>query len=383
MPDETQDVGDVSPESYDDVFADDAESLPSDTQPSSDAVAAGTGEAAAPVTPDATAEPAPTDPTAAPSTEPPAIDGAAGIAAAPALDPFARPPDAAPFNFRVDGANVAIDGAWVNPNGDIVIPRRTWETDIRPRWIANRGGWEQRERGYTEKIRTLESSQSAKEQQAEAVLQQLDSLMQKGPDAMAQWLDNYERNFPLLKAEAEKAALQRQLDSKAELESRRSEEDRRQQEIPRMQNDLAGSLEGLLKDPRFAVLSGTNDENVALLRDLWQNHADAFFWRADRDYPEYGVPRGTMVFQPDRLEQWVSREADRTTRLLARSQKAAAADVRNKAATAPSKPFTPHALKPAAPRAPSSPTPAPAPAVNDYEDWKEKMLRDENWTVDE
>ena len=90
-----------------------------------------------------------------------------------------------------------------------------------------------------------------------------------------------------------------------------------------------------------------------------------------------------MVFQPDRLEQWVSREADRTQRLLSRSQKAAAADVRNKAATAPSKPFTPHALKPAAPRAPSSPTPAPAPAVNDYEDWKEKMLRDENWTVDE
>ena len=147
-----------------------------------------------------------------------------------------------------------------------------------------------------------------------------------------------------------------------------------------MQDNLGESLERFLSDPRFAVLSGTKDENVALLRDLWENHADAFFVRADRDYPEHGIPKGTMVLQENKLERWMAKEADRLTRFQNRAKKATEAATRNSAAVAPSKPFTPAApARPAAPSAPTrQPTTAPEPE-NEFEAWKEKTMSNDSW----
>lgn len=168
---------------------------------------------AAQPTPPAPAQPAiPSTPT--PPSTPPAASAASPVAPPPSAAP-AAPAAPEPWTFKADGGDVFIEGSAVNPDGSITIPQSSLEnlSTILAEGVAHRGSFRQEIESRDSRIAQLEQQVGAVDQspeilRARAYNQQLLAIMAKGPEAVAQWLDDYEKNFPVFQAKAELAIAQ-------------------------------------------------------------------------------------------------------------------------------------------------------------------------------
>jgi hypothetical protein len=372
----------AGPDEFDfsDVFTEDSTPAPEPTSATGDS-SAPPPESSSPglddgqSSPESTAPEAPEDDGLGTPDAPPPPASAAG---APAPTDGTPPPTAAPlvapenaqFAFKADGAEVQLKGAWVTSDGaHIVIPKGVWDREFRPHFIGNRQQWMQKERGYHSQIQQLQAAKSQKETEAEAVVAEVAEMLSKGPDAFAEWADNFAINAPLLLERAKANAYKQQLDSRAQQETAQQEQERVQQLIPQLQDRLATALEQALSRPDFQLLAATQDEKVELLRDLWTQHGQTLFWEQPDDDPARGIPKGYIGFNEDALANLLSQRAQQIKRVLDRQKATTSVAQKNKAALQP----TGIQQKPNNGQRPAAPAPSQPQRPENYRDFKDKL----------
>lgn len=204
-----------------------------------------------------------------------------------------------PFTFRADGKEFAIPGAMRYDDG-VYIPADA--VGKLQEHLADR-------RGLNDRIRQLEHLAEERNPErhpevlkARALTQQIQKLMAQGPEAMAEWLDDLERNRPILEARAEAAALKQQLEGYTTRESTAATEQQATQLADEMDRTLGTHLDEILKDPAIASLGlDRNRLQVRLYR-----MAEQLFGEADRDYREWGIRKGDLTINLELLRAEVN-----------------------------------------------------------------------------
>lgn len=193
-----------------------------------------------------------------------------------------------PFTFRADGREISIPGAWRYPEG-VYVP--TASLAFLSEHLADRRSLEERLSQLEQKLRDADPACDHEVLKARALTYRISRLMDEGPEAMAEWLDNLYYNRPLLEVSAEADALSAQLhDYKARLLVTAME-----QEVSdlgeQMERALTPCLDVHLADPAIAPLR--LDRNRLLVR-LYQR-ATALFIEAPADHPAAGVRKGDLI----------------------------------------------------------------------------------------
>lgn len=325
---------------------------------------------------DSEASSAPTEPTAA---EAASADGspdgspdapAEPTAAAPPLTTEGfTPPPGDPFTFTVDGQQVAVDGAVVA--GDyIVIPKTVWDRQIRPNHLADRRVWREKERAYSTALQEAQQGFHERVARADAILARVAELNQAGPEAWAQWLDQFQQNAPLLEAQAREAAARQQLERIHAAETARVQQEQASTLVPVLRQHLERAVETAIGLDDYKLLA---PDAAALKALLWQEEAERLFFVPERDDPGMGWRAGEVAFRTDVFQRLLDRQLLTAKRVGQQAAQVAQAAKHNQAATANA---TTRAKAPSAPpRDPATGQFAPASARH----WKDQLI-DEDWS---
>lgn len=349
---------------------------PDDDAPLTESDAASDQASAAPETD----SPAPTASTATQAAS--AKGSPSGIPAAPAepsvdsVPPLTTegftPPTGDPFAFTVDGQQVAVEGAVVA--GDyIVIPKTVWDRQIRPNHLADRRVWREKERAYAAQLQHVQQGFDERVARADAILAKVAELNQAGPEAWAQWLDQFQQNAPLLEAQAREMAARQQLERIHAIETERAQAEFAGQLVPVLKQHLDRAVDQALGLDEYKLLA----PDAAVLKDvLWAEEAERLFFVPERDDPNMGWTAGQVAFRTDVFQRLLDRQALSARRLGQQAAQVAEAAKLNHAATG----------KPA-PKAKMRPSTASA--VRDPEtgqftkasarNWKDQLL-EEDWS---
>jgi hypothetical protein len=243
---------------------------------------------------------------------------------------WAPPEGGLPFKPRADGRDLEIPGALQYEHG-VYIPADG--LPVLQRHLADREQFTQRQQALERQVQERDPAHHPDVLRAQASLQALNQLLDKGPLEVAKWLDNFQQNRPLLQAQIENAALQAQLQARQQQTSQADYE----QAVTQVQQALPGYLRqnieaAVSQDPELKALAGMGEQ---LLQKLWAK-APALFFEADRDYPEYGLRQGQIIVRPDVLRA----ELHQLAQHAAEVKRLEAAARHNRAATgrAPAKP---------------------------------------------
>lgn len=223
-----------------------------------------------------------------------APESASDASGEPAAEPAGEP-----FTFKADGKQFEIPGAVRYPEG-VYIPTESMAR--LQEHLADGKTLRGRIRALEQERQSWDPERHPDVLRARATMAQLTALMDKGPEAMAEWLDDLERNRPILEAKAEAAALKKQLESHTERQKVEATEAEATALADQMDEALNRHLDILLADPEIASLGlDRNRLQVRLYR-----MADALFVEADQDYREAGVRKGELAINLDLLRTEVN-----------------------------------------------------------------------------
>lgn len=279
-------------------------------------------------TPDAAAPP----PSSAPApTGPPAA-------------PEAAPTPPPPFTVRAGGREHALDGVTRQEDGSLMIAadHAARVTHLLQRGVHHETSWASE---YQEMQKKLQAKDDETEK-GRLITRHLMGLMEKGPEAVAEWLDEFESNRERLMLEVEKERLAQERESL--LSGQSAEQEQRQQaeitawveqSIPTEVQEVAAQFQGV-----FAP------EDLQRIGNRVSQIADRVFLIADRDFtasemaamgfPEMGaVQRGERFVRSDMIESIVKEEASviqreraRAAEVIRKAQDAVKANARNQGA---------------------------------------------------
>lgn len=329
----------------------------------------------APETPESASAPADSPTTdapdpAAPDASPDGESPPAALAPVTPFDPSKHIPldSGDPFTFRVDGRQVAPDGARVV--GDhIVFPKTTWQQ--MHTLLADRSVIKERETGYRQRIQALEAGQGAWQQEKSALLAQVDRVF-SDPAAAQQFLENWQVHGPRLRAEMEAKAARAQLDAVRQRDAEAEAERQDAALVPQLFDGLGATLEAWLQDEGIDWQNDPDKHWGTFLREVWDDHGkDGLFTRDPLT--------GRYELNEDKVARLFQREA---TRYKARQRSASVTSAQvekkvqqNAAAIAPAKPKPPVPGKPVA-RAPDGTfTKQPKAQVPTADEWEEEFSR--------
>lgn len=217
----------------------------------------------------------------------------------PASSAAAAEPAGEPFTFKADGKQFEIPGAVRYPEGVYFPPESVARLQEH---LADRRGLNGRIRQLEEQVQTRDPERHPEVLKAKALMSQLSTLMDQGPEAMAEWLDNLQQNRPVLEARAEAAALKQQLALHTERQSRESTEAEATTLADQMDQTLSGHLDAILAEPEIAALGiDRNRLQVRLYRV-----AESLFVEADQDYPQVGLRKGDLAINLELLRAEVN-----------------------------------------------------------------------------
>jgi hypothetical protein len=306
----------------------------------------------------------------------PKAEAAAPVAADPnaapavpesVVDPFAG---YNPFAFKIDGTDVALEGIRANET-HVVIPRDVWDQQLRPTYLANReswqqerGSWKQREHGYQQQIQHAQ-------QRSDAIVSEFNALI-ADPDRLQAFVQDYERQLPILQAQMRADAAERQLWSQHQEQQRQQQEAEYQQVFAAGTDAFEAEAVALLKDPMFASIAPTSDdERDELLADIWQTMGPQLVLVGDGN--RVSIDKDTLTQQLTKRAQFVARREQKWKSATTTEQRNAAAIA--SPATSPQTAPIPKGSKPStAPKRPMAPK-APGADVHritdeDRETWR-------------
>jgi hypothetical protein len=293
----------------------------------------GAGAAEEEESPPADAEPADTDdsPPAEEATDEPDDDAPPAAQTAPAADSEEGDdgPEAVPFVAKFDKQELAVDGAY--EVGDlIVIPKEAFQRQIRPH-LGDRHAWMRTEKALKAEVARLQGEKGEKESLADSLVEEITRLTSPGNEAeLMEFLNDMERQGPILQANAKAAAAEKRL---RDIEAREQERYREEEEA-----ELPQVMEASVSDwvDRLAAghpdLQGVELDTASLKRELL-GLKEKVFIRADRDYPDAGVKKGDLAVDTDLVFALMRQEAQAQKRIAARLKERTAAAATNAKAT--------------------------------------------------
>jgi hypothetical protein len=278
--------------------------------------------------------------------------------------PAWQPPEGGePFAFRVDGREVAVPGAQRYEHG-IYVPADAWNGVVQQH-LADRGVWQQQRQAYERQIAELNPDAHPVVLQAQATVQAFKELLDKGPLEVAKWLDQYERNRPLLEAQIQNQTLAAQLEQRTRGSQQQEQEQLERQVWEAMPGYLEQHIEAAVSQtPELAELKGVG---AAKLRETIWPYWQLLFIQAppDRDLPEHNLRRGQIGVNRGVLSQLLGQQAAHQAELK-RLQKAA----RHNAAATGRAPVAPTVTTRGRPAPAGRAAPQPASA----QEWKDNFL---------
>lgn len=204
-----------------------------------------------------------------------------------------------PFTFKADGKQFEIPGALRYPEG-VYIP--TEAVARLQEHLADRKGLNGKIRQLEQEVQNRDPERHPEVLRARATMAQLSALMDKGPEAMAEWLDNLQQNRPILEAQAERDALKKQLALHTERQASETTEAQATELADQMGQALEGHLDALLAEPDIAALNLDKNRLQVRLYRL----ADALFGEAEQDYRELGIRKGDLTINLELLRAEVN-----------------------------------------------------------------------------
>lgn len=210
----------------------------------------------------------------------------------------AAEPAGEPFTFRADGKSFEIPGAVRYPEG-VYVP--TEAVAKLQEHLADRKGLNDRIRQLEAQVQERDPEKHPAVLRANAITAKINALMDQGPEAMAEWLDNLQQNRPILEAQAEAAALKKQLESYTTRESTAATEEQATALADQMDQTLNQHLDVVLQDPEIAALGLDRNRLQVRLYRL----AESLFGEADRDYRELGIRKGDLTINLELLRSEV------------------------------------------------------------------------------
>ncbi len=228
-------------------------------------------------------------PPAPPSAQPPT----------PGQPPHGGAPTGAaePWAFRADRQEYFVEGSRVEPDGGVYIPKAQLQLvqQLLAEGAAHRGSWREERDAYEARIAELEASveQHPDLLRARAFNTKLNQLMAAGPEAVAEWLDKFETNRPVLEAEVKAQLLQSQLDQTQSRERAAQEEAESNELAPVMEETLQGAVEELAS--RYPGV----DPGKFYTRML-ERYADRVFYEVPASDRRRGLHEGEVVLGQSR-----------------------------------------------------------------------------------
>lgn len=281
--------------------------------------------------PNAAAAPTPDSPT----TDAPAQADSAPLSAAAATTPTSAPE----WGFSADGIKVTVPGAKLTPDG-ILIPKAAWDRTVQPH-LADRKQWNvqvqefrRTEAGLREQVQQIELGQHPAIVRANAVTARFDELLNAGPEKIAEFLDNFAVNRPILEAEARAKAAEMERD---QFRTRQDTANREAQQAalePQKRAAVEQQVSAMLATPDLKDLGIDGQRLMARL----VKHPGTYV-TADRDYPEIGLRKGELAINLELVREEVQDAADQRKTWLAQQQ--ATAQNAKAQAGAPVPPATP------------------------------------------
>lgn len=264
---------------------------------------------------EATAEPSATPPAEVPPTESPE-----------AAEEAATYPE---FTFRSGGREFNIPGSAVGKDGAF-IPTTSLPTITR--LLAEGQHARDGSRDFAQRLQAAKAEGQQELQYARSLLAALNDLRQQGPDAIASWFDDLDRNWPLMEANAKLSLLEQQRASdKAQL-SEVEQEREAEALVPQLRGVLTDTLAEYAQRPELAGvdtkrlyerLSGRLFDQVfeeATEDDVAQGVAQ----RVGQVIVNYGVIEDEMKYEADVLRR--AREAGKAAQQITQQNAARTAD---------------------------------------------------------
>lgn len=294
---------------------------------------------------DATAAPAGQPPEGAPAAGAPAIPGTKPEGVAAAALP-AEPPITAPtleFSFRADGKPITVPGSKVTDEG-VFIPREHMAEIQRylSHGVVYQGSFRQRLEEANAKVAAAENRVTKEVEESKHFLTFFADLLEKGPDAIQQWLDDFTANRRDLEADAkiayaealtnrkEKPVLPEKVAGFDEPEDDFLAGIDRDEMMTQLSNVLATNLKEVIVEN---TVRGMTDADVNRLHKAIASdpeEMERYFAVATEDIPDMKVKKGDVLVRQAALLKRVQYEAAVVSEARKAVSDASAADAANK-----------------------------------------------------
>ena len=238
-------------------------------------------------------------------------------------------PEYQPFRPKADGREIEVEGALRGSDGSVYFPPGTWERQLQP-YLADRTAWRQKEQQYQQRIQQAEERAQGATAEQQARLQAFEAEIDKmlrDPDYLVEFVQDFERKAPILRAEMEKAQAIAERDRYRQgLEPYQAREQEAEME-PIKQQGLANYITAIAQDEAY---KGLQLDLEGVFQTLWENQ-DLAFTRAPADDPASGVRKGELAVNLKAVRTLIDREAAALRRTRTNTQAAIEAARRNAA----------------------------------------------------
>lgn len=273
----------------------------------------------------------------------------------PAPTDRATTPSAKPFAYSADRTEYAVPDAVVTEipgeNGEsiemIVMPRASWNRHVQPN-LADRGSWYRKEAGYQKQLAQLNPEKNPTVVQAKKLLEQMEHVLALDEDAFGEWVHNYRINAPILKSEAEKAALQAQLEQRKSEDSEQQREVKQREDLQTIERDIPLQVQAAIERLGAKLPEATKKQ---IIDRLW-NRAGHVYVRGWEGNP-HGLEVGELRIRTELVDDEVRFTAQLLREAGVQDRKAVATEKKNQVAVGSQKKRAP------TPAVPAKGSPAP------------------------
>jgi hypothetical protein len=234
--------------------------------------------------------------------------------------------DAQPLTVRAGGQDYAFEGVFYRADGSLYVQPEaaTRYAELVQRGLYHETTWSQKMREMEGQVRAAQQQFSAKAAAGEEYAKFWLDLMAKGPEAMAEFFDGFEKN---------KAALQLKVEREVfEAERKAYTTGQEQEQYERGQESVRSTIQATVDDDLGQMIEGGfseyfQPEDYPMLHDLILTKANELYFQAERDYtgaelaairsPQYpngisiptGVKAGQVILDWDGMHRVLSNQA--------------------------------------------------------------------------
>lgn len=212
------------------------------------------------------------------------------------------------FSLRMDGQDIPVPDAYVEGD-NVVIPREQFQRVVQPR-LADRNAWIAERREYLQRIEDLAPERNPTVVKANALLEAVNAAFEN-EDSAYEFFKNFNANRDKLILNAERQALE------AERKQFTSQRDRETAEatVAELQMQMDAGLGAVLD--QAAQLGAYSNLDFEHVRSIIEPVKHSFFFRAAEDLPQFGLRKGEIGINIEKIEGVLQAEARRVQRELA------------------------------------------------------------------